>query len=90
MQIQPLRHPSPNPRPKDISFGIYKGHRPTAYGFIYVNGKKFTSNQGNAGESTYWNNTLILLNKNYTFYATDYGLDSSDFLNHLYPLKGAN
>lgn len=28
MQIQPLRHPSPNP----ISFGIYKGHRPTHYG----------------------------------------------------------
>lgn len=28
MQIQPLRHPSPNP----ISFGIYKGHRITPYG----------------------------------------------------------
>lgn len=28
MQVQPIRPPSPNP----ISFGIYKGHRPTAYG----------------------------------------------------------
>ena len=28
MQIQPIRHPSPNP----ISFGIYKGHRITPYG----------------------------------------------------------
>lgn len=28
MQIQPLRHPSPNP----ISFGIYKGYRITSYG----------------------------------------------------------
>lgn len=32
MQIQPLRHPSPNPRPKDISFGILKGYRKIPYG----------------------------------------------------------
>ena len=32
MQIQPLRHPSPNPKPKDISFGIYKGTKITSYG----------------------------------------------------------
>jgi len=32
MQIPPLRHPSPNPKPKPITFGILKGYRKTAYG----------------------------------------------------------
>lgn len=30
MRIQPLRHPSPNP--KDISFGILKGYRKIPWG----------------------------------------------------------
>ena len=38
MKIEPLRHPSPNPRPKmspkpdPVTFGILKGWRPTSYG----------------------------------------------------------
>lgn len=30
MQVQPIRHPSPNPKP--ITFGILKGYKKTSYG----------------------------------------------------------